>query len=93
MPYIDKVSRNLFDPYIKQIKERVGLAAMQRPGEMNYIVSQLIRQVYGEHPKYADYNEIVGFLECCKMELYRVRVGPYEEKKSMDNGHLYIDKA
>jgi hypothetical protein len=92
MPYIDQVSRRLFDPYIKQIKERVSATLQQRPGEMNYIISQLIRQVYGEHLKYHEYNEILGFLSGVDKELYRRRVAPYEDKKLLENSDLYIDK-
>ena len=91
MPYIDQVSRNLFSSYIASIAERIGITPTQRPGEMNYIVSALIRKVYGEHPKYADYNEIIGFLEAAKLELYRTRVGPYEQKKEIENGPIYND--
>ena len=36
--------------------------------------------------RYTDYNEIIGFLECCKLEYYRKKAGPYEDVKEQENG-------
>ena len=80
------------DKEIKDLSMRIAAIHTERPGDMNYAVSQLIRQVYGEKLKYHECNEIIGVLECIKAEFYRVRVGPYEDKKIVDNGDLYIDK-
>jgi hypothetical protein len=55
---------------------------------MNYTISKLIKDVYGKGLKYAQYNEIIGFLECCKLEFYRAQVGPYEEVKRKENGEV-----
>jgi hypothetical protein len=31
---------------------------------------------------------MVGALECCKLELYRKRIAPYEELKERENGPI-----
>ena len=38
--------------------------------------------------RYAVYNELIGALECAKLELYRKRVAPYEEEKIAENGEV-----
>lgn len=61
------------------------------PGELNYRITQeiweYIRQ-YGEC--YSSYNEVIGVLECAKLELYRRMIGPYEDRKCQENGDVYV---
>jgi hypothetical protein len=38
---------------------------------------------------YADFNAAIGALECCKSELYRRMVGPYEDQAIARNGDVY----
>ena len=38
--------------------------------------------------KYADINELIGALECAKLEFYRRKAAPYEDKKAVENGDL-----
>jgi hypothetical protein len=60
------------------------------PGELNYcftlIALEYIKTV-GE--RYQTYNDIVGALECCKLELQRRLIGKYEDKKITENGDVY----
>lgn len=89
MPYIVPMHRFLLQEEITPLAE--CLAAMdksQRPGAMNYALSRLIKEVYGEDLKYSQYNEIIGMLESCKLEFYRAQVGPYEDKKRWENGRV-----
>ena len=39
--------------------------------------------------KYYHYNQLIGVLECAKLELYRRLVTPYEDIKITDNGDVY----
>lgn len=76
MPYIESNKRNVVSPVTS--------------GELNYCISKLIREYYENHGKcYGVYNEIVGALECAKMEFYRRIVVPYEEIKIKENGDVY----
>jgi len=38
---------------------------------------------------YADYNEVIGVLECVKQELYRKVISKYEDKKEKENGTVW----
>ena len=58
-------------------------------GELNYFITSILN-VYlkqkGE--KYATYNDIIGVLECAKLEYYRRKVSVYENKKIESNGDV-----
>lgn len=64
----------------------------ETPGELNYLITILLGRYlhsYGENPKYADYNEVIGVLECVKLELYRRAISKYEDEKRAANGDVY----
>lgn len=80
MPYLtqkDKISL-----------EKIGGGAVSA-GELNYSLTQICLNYLGDSPRYQRYNEIVGALECCKLEFYRRAVAPYEDKKIKENGDVY----
>lgn len=82
MPYIPQDERNRFDYDITNL-------APQNAGQLNYIITQLCRNYIknlGEN--YQHYNDILGALEGCKLELYRRSVAEYEDKKIDSNGDL-----
>ena len=59
-------------------------------GQLNYAITNLL---LATQPKtYAHYNELVGLLECVKLEFYRRAVAAYEEQKILDNGDVYPSK-
>ena len=92
MPYIKQSDRekvdNLIDQLVDILKEQE-----KRAGACNYTVSRLLSSCYGENKvpdnwSYLDINEVVGVLECAKLEFYR-RVGvPKEDKAIYKNGDL-----
>jgi len=58
-------------------------------GELNFLISYLVRCVMTSNGEnYARYNAIIGALECCKLELYRRMVGPYEDRAIERNGDV-----
>lgn len=60
------------------------------PGEFNYVISVLARDYLDKHGKsYQRFNDIIGALEGCKLELYRRMVAPYEDTKIKENGDVY----
>jgi hypothetical protein len=78
-------------PYIKA-SDRDDLLVPQTAGELNWkITNECLNYLHqdGGSPTYADYNEVIGALECCKLELYRRAVVPYEERKIEENGDVY----
>ena len=80
MPYIDMSRRAAicFDN-----------ATLETPGELNYQISSLINIYLKGGLSYADINEVIGVLECAKLELYRRVAAPYEDKKCLENGDVY----
>ena len=76
-------------PYIREyLKNNPSLEA--NPGELNYQIHQLIT-LYIENKgsdKYQTYNDIIGVLECIKLELYRRMVAPFEDIKKEQNGDV-----
>ncbi len=83
MPYIPSATRDLIEKFN---------AAPTTPGELNYILSRLIDEYLGDEDKYLGYarfNEVVGVLECMKLELYRRFIGPYEDEKLHENGEVF----
>lgn len=80
-------------PYIKE-KARLELAegrGAETPGELNFLFSSIISQYLENRgdERYYVYNEIIGALECAKMELYRRLIAPYEDKSIEKNGDVY----
>jgi hypothetical protein len=80
-------------PYITQ-ERRKALAAGETPkeaGELNYLVSKLVDEYILEHGgvRYARINEVVGVLECAKLEVYRRIAAPYEDIKISESGDVY----
>jgi hypothetical protein len=59
------------------------------PGELNYVITKLIVEYLGNTESYTKYNEVVGVLECAKLELYRRRIAYYEHIKMLENGDVY----
>lgn len=80
-------------PYIKA--ERRADLSHKGPmptnaGELNYAVTSLVDWYLVAHGKrYATLNEVIGVLECAKLELYRRVAAPYEDTKIAENGDVY----
>jgi hypothetical protein len=80
-------------PYVKA-EQRQRLDAGQGPadaGELNYAITRIIDDYLGRKGgvRYAHLNEVVGALECVKLELYRRVAAPYEDAKIAENGDVY----
>lgn len=78
MPYVRPDQRKRLDP---SIPTKLSV------GELNYLITRLL---LAQGPNsYADYNALVGMLECCKLEFYRRAVAAYEDEKKELNGDVY----
>ncbi len=80
-------------PYIKQERREAILAgaAPQDAGELNFAITVLVDDYLKNKGgiKYSYLNEVVGALDCAKLELYRRLAAPYEDKKIEENGDVY----
>lgn len=88
MPYINQARRDMMmsllnlDPQLDAENDFEVTA-----GDLNFLITTICLST--EPSSYADYNELIGMLECCKLELYRRAVAPYEDKKIKENGDVY----
>lgn len=83
-------------PYIKQEdREALQIRPPQNAGELNYELTRIVQiYLYGDSNRdyqtsYQRFNDAIGALEGCKLELYRRLVAPYEDKKVIENGDVY----
>jgi hypothetical protein len=80
-------------PYIEgQARERIDAGgAPETAGELNYAITRLVDAylVRCGGIRYAHLNEVVGALECAKLELYRRLAAPYEDEKLRATGDVY----
>lgn len=81
MPYVEQEIR-------RQIKH--GMSP-NSPGELNYAITRLVDAYIQRRGgvSYARLNEVIGVLECAKLELYRRVAAPYEDAKCRENGDVY----
>lgn len=84
-------------PYVKQDK-RIQLQKLSdmcniniNCGDLNYIITKVLMQyLKAKGEKYSTYNDIVGVLECAKLEIYRRKIAKYEDTKIISNGDVYV---
>lgn len=81
MPYIEPEARERID----------GGTAPQNPGELNYAITKLVGAYLLQRGslRYANLNEVIGALDCAKLELYRRLAAPYEDSKMGETGDVY----
>ncbi len=85
MPYIKQEDRDTKSPNPNENWEIAATA-----GDLNYQFTCMINHYLSDKVvNYAAYNAVIGALECCKLELYRRMVAPYEDTKIKENGDVY----
>ncbi len=84
MPYIEEKARFMLEGRCRQV---------QTAGELNYAVTRLcLDYIHAPSSGMISYrllNEVIGALECAKLEMYRRMVAPYEDEKIEQNGDVY----
>lgn len=80
-------------PYIKP-EDRTAIlldnTLIDDAGELNFYITTLIDSYINKNTKcYTTLNEVIGVLECAKLEVYRRIVAPYEDTKIEQNGDVY----
>ncbi|MCC8194699.1 MAG: hypothetical protein LIP28_08655 [Deltaproteobacteria bacterium] len=84
MPYITQDKRDRLDPHLDELARRIT-----GEGDLNYCIfklSCLLIDRIGE--SYGNYSMCSSAMEHAKLEWYRRRVAPYEDKKIQDNGDI-----
>lgn len=93
MPYIAPEDRPLYDDHIRRIAEALAKQPPEtRKGHANYVITRILRQGFGvaspRGESYSSYADVVGTLECAKLEIYRRWVAPYEDRAIERHGDL-----
>jgi len=87
LPYIKPERR---EKYKEALEELIGilksLPAEEVDGELNYVVTKIIKEVYPL--RYFHLNKAIGVLECIKQEFYRRVAAPYEDEKIRESGDV-----
>lgn len=89
MPYIVKGNRKPIDKFVSQATHEDLNIAHMLPGDLNYLITQLLLAACKDRNSYTAYNELMGVLECVKQEFYRRQVVPYENEKRLINGDAF----
>ena len=83
-------------PYIPQERRQAILAGAkpQDAGELNFAITVLVDNYLNDKGgiRYAHLNEVMGAMDCAKLELYRRVVAPYEDKKIGESGDVYQNR-
>lgn len=89
MPYISYSHRTDVERNLDAFRL---VADMDRtPGNLNYAISQILdAYISRSGVSYNVLNEVVGVLECLKLEVYRRIAAPYEDKKKGENGDVFL---
>lgn len=82
MPYIKQERREVLEPALAGVEPK-------DQGELNYAIT-VICQTYLKQQglRYRSLNDVIGALECAKLEMYRRVAVPYENSKILENGDV-----
>lgn len=83
MPYIKQSERREIDEAVDLLP--VGMSA----GQLNYTLTRIAHRYWNfGGQNYQAFNDILGAMDGAKFELYRRRIGPYEDTKIAENGDV-----
>lgn len=92
MPYIKLQDRAILAPVLTKLVEIIidptKFGTRAKAGTLNYIFTVLLKNVLDDDKRYDTANSLIGALECCKLELYRRHIAPYEDQKIEENGDV-----
>lgn len=95
MPYIKQERREAYhypedgSPLEIIAEELAACKDIDLAGDLNFLIAVLVNRVITRKGKsYSRYNAIIGALECCKQELYRRHIAPYEDQAIERNGDV-----
>lgn len=87
MPYITLARRESFQDFLEKVK---GLR-IDSAGELNFLCAMLGQVYLAQHGiQYRTFNDIIGALECSKIETYRRQIANMEDMKKHENGDVFI---
>lgn len=89
MPYIKPEDRLKFGHELNELAKVMIDGVSLTPGDLNYLVTNLCNfYMKRKGVSYTHYNDVIGVLECAKLEFYRRKIIPYEILKIKENGNV-----
>lgn len=87
MPYISSANRSM----LKSTTTAIEMNPPVTIGDLNYILTKACNAYLNRLlvKNYQGYNDVIGALECCKLEMYRRSIAPYEDNKIAEHGDVY----
>lgn len=82
MPYIKQSDRSAMDQIVNMMDDW----GVQANGDLNYILYAFCKRYV--KPSYNNYKNFCGELRQCATEIERRILGPYEDKKIIENGDV-----
>jgi hypothetical protein len=70
-----------------------ALVYASHPGDLNFQITTLCDEYLNGAVNYDAINEVIGVLECAKLELYRRVAAPYEDAKIKENTDVYRHRS
>ena len=91
MPYIVQDRRPTYDYATTEISDALNACQdmTTAAGEANYAITRILDAWLGSKPRYWMFCMACGTLVCVLLELYRRRIGPYENEAISKNGDCY----
>ena len=87
LPYVKTENRAKYEKALTELIDILkSLPTEEVDGELNYVVTKILKQVYPL--RYFHINKAIGVLECAKLEFYRRVAAPYEDKKMKESGDV-----
>jgi hypothetical protein len=79
-----KEDRIKFEEPVQKLADNI-----ETDGDLNYCISLLMHKILQKRgKKYQNMNNIMGAIDCAKMEFYRTVASPYEDIKKEENGSV-----
>jgi hypothetical protein len=82
MPYVKESKRKALD----EIVEKLKATDIVVDGDLNYVLFAFCKRHI--KPSYNNYKNYCGELRQCATEIERRLLGPYEDKKIIENGEV-----
>lgn len=88
MPYIKQEERTKYSWVIDNLVTLLSEDEEKMAGHLNYVLTAVLKRLISRKRRYKTMNDLIGALECCKLELYRRVVARYEDEKISENGDV-----
>jgi len=87
-PYIKQEERKRFEWVIDNLVALLEENPEAVAGNLNFVITSVLKRLIAKNRRYKTMNDLIGALECIKLELYRKVCAEYEDLKESENGSV-----